>query len=470
MVPLPVTRFAPSPTGLLHLGNARTALFSWLYARHAGGRFVLRVEDTDAARSTEASVTALVDDLAWLGLDYDAGPGREDPLGPYRQSARAALYASRFAELVGRERAYHCFCSATTLELARKRQIARGEPPRYAGGCDRLSPAEVQWRLAANEPASLRFRVPASQTIRYEDLVRGAQSFDSATLGDFVIRRADGSASFLASNAIDDAAMGITDVLRGEDHVANTPRQILLLEALDLAPPRYGHLPLLVGADGAPLSKRHGAASVSDLRDEGYLAEAVLNLLFRLGHTPAAEGWHTDAERRAGFRADHLGRAPARFDLDQLRHWQQEAVHRADHGTLSAFVPALVPAAESDAFLAAVRANVILPADALRYATIVYGDLPEAPPAVLAAISDGGAALYAAAAAALDAGADWPALTGAVRAATGRSGKALYRPLRAALTHALDGPELGPLLALMGPRRARARFSAAGALCAASVA
>ena len=460
-----VTRFAPSPTGLLHLGNARTAFFSWLYARHRGGRFVLRVEDTDAGRSTPEHVAALIEDLAWLGLEYDAGPGRVDGSGPYYQSARSGHYARVFARLATEGHAYPCFCTATQLELERKRQLARGEAPRYAGTCRGLAADEVARRLAAGEPAALRFRVPPGRTVRYLDLVRGDQSFESDALGDFIVRRADGSASFLASNAVDDAEMGITDVLRGEDHVANTPRQILLLEVLGLAAPRYGHLPLLVGPDGAPLSKRHGAASVLDLRREGYLATALRNLLFRLGHAPAEDGWQTLPQQVQAFRADHLGRAPARFDPTQLRHWQQEAVRHATPDELAAFVPARVPPAAAAAFMAAVRANVVLPADAGRYADMIYGEPGELPAELRLTVAAAGRAAYVAALEALEAGADWGGLTAAVRAATGLSGRALFKPLRAALTQALDGPELGPVLLLMPRPIARARLAVALAAC-----
>ena len=460
-----VTRFAPSPTGLLHLGNARTAFFSWLYARHRGGRFVLRVEDTDAERSTPEHVAALIEDLAWLGLDYDAGPGREDGAGPYYQSARSGHYARVFARLGSEGHAYPCFCTSTQLELDRKRQLARGEAPRYAGTCRGLAAEEVARRLAGGEPAALRFRVPPGRAVRYHDLVRGDQSFESDALGDFIVRRADGSASFLASNAVDDAEMGITDVLRGEDHVANTPRQILLLEVLGMAAPRYGHLPLLVGPDGAPLSKRHGAASVLDLRREGYLAPALRNLLFRLGHAPAEDGWQTLAEQVRAFRADHLGRAPARFDPTQLRHWQQEAVRHATPDELAPFVPARVPPAAAEAFMAAVRANVVLPADAGRYADMIYGELGELPAELRPTVVGAGRAAYVAALEALEAGADWGGLTAAVRAATGLSGRALFKPLRAALTQALDGPELGPVLLLMPRPIARARLGVALAAC-----
>ena len=468
MATLAVSRFAPSPTGLLHLGNARTALFSWLYARHRGGRFVLRVEDTDTDRSRPEHVDSLLADLAWLGLDFDAGPGREDALGPYFQSARAALYEAAFSQLTAAGLAYPCYCSQVELELSRKAQLARGQAPRYAGTCRALDEAARARRLAEGREPALRFVVPAGRTVAYEDLVRGPQSFHSDALGDFIIRRADGTASFLASNALDDSRMGITHVLRGEDHVANTPRQLLLLEALGERAPAYGHLPLLVGEDGAPLAKRHGATSVAELRARGYLPEAVLNLLFRLGHSAAHEGWVDRALMISGFRPEHLGRAPARLDPTQLTHWQKEAVKHAGTDALAAWAPALVPVAERAAFIAAVRANLTLPDDARGLAAMVYGELAAPEGAALEAIRSAGTGFFDAALAALDGGGDWPAITGAVKQATGRKGRELFHPLRAAFTHALEGPELGPVLALMPPALRRARLDQARALCSAA--
>jgi len=262
MSPPPVTRFAPSPTGELHLGNARTALFNLLLARRAGGRFILRIEDTDAERSLESHMHSLLEDLHWLGIGWDAGPDREDALGPYRQSQRGALYAGYFAQLEERRAVYPCFCTPLELELSRRTQLAAGKPPRYAGICRELSAEERARRRGLGLSATLRFRVPGGARVEWDDLVHGPQSFATDDIGDFVVRRADGSAAFFFSNAVDDARMGVTLALRGEDHLANTPRQLLVLEALGLEAPAYGHVALLVGTDGAPLSKRHGATSV----------------------------------------------------------------------------------------------------------------------------------------------------------------------------------------------------------------
>ena len=278
-----LSRFAPSPTGDLHLGNARTALFNWLLARHAGGGFILRIEDTDAERSREPLTSALMEDLRWLGLDWDAGPDREDAHGPYRQSQRAVQYERYFAALESAGCTYPCYCSALELDMSRRSQLAAGKPPRYAGTCRSLTADQRARRAAQGLRPTLRFRVPDDARIEFDDFVHGPQSFVSGDIGDFVIRRADGTAAFFFCNAVDDADMGVTHVLRGEDHLTNTPRQLMLLDALGLTRPVYGHISLIVARDGSPLSKRHGATSVREYREQGYLPEALINHLFRLG-------------------------------------------------------------------------------------------------------------------------------------------------------------------------------------------
>lgn len=459
-----VTRFAPSPTGELHLGNARTALFNLLLARASAGRFLLRVEDTDPERSRDDFVAALAHDLRWLGIEWDAGPDREDERGPYRQSRRGALYTRFFADLEARGAAYPCFCTALELEVSRRAQLASGKPPRYAGTCRDLPAAEQAKRRAAGVEATTRFRVPSGRRIEFDDFVHGPQSFLSDDIGDFIIRRADGTAAFFFCNAVDDATMGVSHVLRGEDHLANTPRQILILGALGLAVPAYGHVSLLVGADGAPLSKRHGATSVREYRERGYLARAVANHLFRLGHsTMRNELLDLDGMARA-FDARHLGRAPARFDEAQLRVWQKEAVQAMTAGQALEWLRPVLPASLSDAaahaFIAAVRPNIVLPDDAALWADIVFGD----PPALVTEderhVRDAGAAYFSAAAlAASQHAGDLAGIAAAVRAATGRKGAALYMPLRVALTGRAHGPELAPLVKAMPPEQTRARLA-----------
>jgi nondiscriminating glutamyl-tRNA synthetase len=459
-----VTRFAPSPTGELHLGNARTALFNLLLARQAGGRLLLRIEDTDADRSREALTAALMADLRWLGIEWDAGPDREDERGPYRQSQRGALYAQYFAELERRDAVYPCFCSALELSLSRRAQLAAGKPPRYAGTCRDLSRAEREQRRARGLPATLRFRVPPGERVAFVDFVHGPQSFVSEDIGDFVVRRADGSAAFFFSNAVDDARMGVTHALRGEDHLANTPRQLLILAALSLPAPAYGHVALIVGADGAPLSKRHGAVSVRGYRERGYQPEALLNHLFRLGHSTPLHGLLTCPEMARAFDTAHLGRAPAHFDEQQLNVWQKAAVHRLSTEAARAWLAGILPAGLEEraaaAFVAALLPNLVLPEDARPWVDIVFGGPPALEPAGEALVRQAGAGYFsAAAAAAAKDGNDLPAIAGAVRAATGRKGAELYMPLRVALTGRAHGPELAPLLRAMPPGKARERLA-----------
>jgi len=460
----PVTRFAPSPTGELHLGNARTALFNWLLARHAGGRFVLRIEDTDAERSREEHTDALLGDLKWLGLDWDAGPDREDALGPYRQSQRGALYAGYFAELAAREAVYPCFCTPLELELARRAQLSAGRPPRYAGTCRALPASERARRAAAGAAATLRFRVPPGERIEFVDLVHGPQSFATDDIGDFVVRRADGSAAFFFSNAVDDATMGVTLALRGEDHLTNTPRQLLVLAALGLAAPAYGHMALLVGADGAPLSKRHGATSVREYRERGYQPLALTNQLFRLGHATTLAGLLTLAQMARAFDATHLGRSPARFDEQQLTVWQKDAVHQlapdAARSWLGQVLPAGLDEQAATAFVTAVLPNLVLPADAQAWVEIVFGGPPSLEEGAEAVVRGAGPGYFAAAAAAAErSGADLAAIAAAARQASGRQGRQLYMPLRLALTGRTHGPELAPLLKAMPAGKARERLA-----------
>src|SRR5215469_14756123 len=459
-----VTRFAPSPTGELHLGNARTALFNELLARRGGGRFLLRIEDTDSERSREAHTTALMADLRWLGIEWDAGPDREDERGPYRQSQRTALYTRYFAELERRDVVYPCYCTALELELSRRAQLAAGQPPRYAGTCRELGAAERERRSAAGLPATLRFRVPPGERVSFVDFVHGPQSFLSDDIGDFVVRRTDGSAAFFFSNAVDDASMGVTAVLRGEDHLTNTPRQLLILAALDLRAPAYGHVALLVGADGAPLSKRHGAVSVREYRERGYLSAAIVNHLFRLGHSSPLHGLLTLGEMARAFDPGHLGRAPARFDEQQLKVWQKDAVHRLDVAAAREWLAAVLPPGIDEqaaaAFSAALLPNLLLPEDARPWVEIVFGEPPPLEPAAAELVREAGRGYFsAAAAAAARDGNDLPAIAGAVRAVTGRKGAELYMPLRVALTGRAHGPELAPLLKAMPAGKARERLA-----------
>ncbi|MFP4616175.1 MAG: glutamate--tRNA ligase [Thiohalorhabdus sp.] len=458
------TRFAPSPTGAMHLGNARTALFNWLLAHSAGGRFVLRLEDTDRERSTPEHAEALLEDLRWLGLEWDAGPGAEDEHGPYAQSERGAVYAGYYEKLEAAGKAYPCYCTSEELEAVRRAQRARGEPPRYPGRCRNLTAADRERLEAEGREATLRFRVEPGE-IAFDDLVRGRQVFQGEEIGDFIIRRSDGTPSFFFTNAVDDALMGVNRVLRGEDHLTNTPRQLLLLEELGLPAPTYGHINLMVGFDGAPLSKRNGSRSVAELREAGYFPEAVNNYLARLGHHMETGELLALPDLAAHFHAEGLSRSPAKFDVEQLDHWNKEAVHHAAPGRLWPWVaPALETAVPEDVrqdWLAAVQPNLERPADAEQWARACFGEVEPSEEAK-AEIQGADPALWEGAEAALqEHGTDFAAVLESIKGSTGLKGKKLFKPLRAALTGRTFGPELGPLLPLMGQERALARIQAA---------
>jgi glutamyl-tRNA synthetase len=449
-----VTRFAPSPTGELHLGNARTALFNALLARHHGGDFLLRIEDTDAARSTPEHVLLLQEDLQWLGVQWTGEP--------LHQSQRAAIYDAQLARLQENELVYPCFCTPSELALARAAQVAAGHPPRYSGKCRGLPAAERATRLAEGAPASIRFAVPHAGTVEFVDLVHGPRHFANAEIGDFVLRRADGSAAFFFSNAIDDALSGVTHLLRGDDHLSNTPRQLLILQALDLPAPQYGHLALLVGPSGAPLSKRDGAVSLRALREAGILPLALMNQLFRLGHSTPRHELLSQDEMAAAFDVAHLQRAPAQFDHSQLLVWQKEAVHRMSVEEslpwLGARLPQDLSRDQRQAFIVAVLPNIVLPDDALRWVEVAFGDDPEPDEEAASVLRTADRALFAAGAAAA-ARNDFAAIVAACKLATGLKGPALFKPLRAALTGRLAGPELGPLLRAMAPGVAQRRLA-----------
>lgn len=456
------TRFAPSPTGLIHFGNVRTALFNVLLARKQGGSFLLRIEDTDLERSREEFIDALKDDLRWLGLDWQEGEGEGGDAAPYRQSQRSDVYGQYLERLEAQGRVYPCFCTAVELEVSRKVQAASGKPPRYSGKCAHLKPDEIAKKKAEGLAHTLRFRMPTQTMLAFEDMVRGAQRFPSEDIGDFIIRRSDGTFAFFYVNAIDDALMRVSHVLRGEDHLTNTPRQIAILEALGLPVPQYGHISLIVDSQGAPLSKRTGSMSVQELRELGYFPLAVNNYLARLGHHFAETALLELHELAAAFDTASLGRAPARYDRTQLDYWQAQAVQRVDDGALTAWlapaVKGMVPDADMDAFAAAVRANVIFPHDARLWAEAVYADALPISDDARQVLENASPDLFRIAADALLEDMDFKSFAHRVKEASGASGKHLFLPLRAALTGQTFGPEMPALFKLMGHGRARHRL------------
>lgn len=329
-------RFAPAPSGSIHVGNARSALFSWLFARHNGGAFVLRVEDTDASRVSEEAFHGLMGSLRWLGLDWDEGPDVGGPVGPYRQSQRAEVYTEHVERLTASGHAYRCFCTAEELEERRHAAMAAGKPPGYDGRCRRLSESERAAFESEGRPFALRFAMP-EHDVTIEDLVKGPVHFPQGSLGDFVIVRSDGSPVFLLAVAVDDMLMGITYVIRGDDLLASAPRNAAVIEALGGTAPRYAHLPQVLGMDGKPLSKRHGSTSVESFREQGFLAEALMNYLALLG-------WSKDEtttflsrdELVSEFDLSRVSSNPAAFDTQKLEWMNNHYMQSLDDDELAA--------------------------------------------------------------------------------------------------------------------------------------
>ena len=457
-------RFAPSPTGQLHVGNARTALFNWLLAHGKDGTLVLRIEDTDAERSTRESELSIVEDLRWLGLHWDEGPDVGGAHGPYRQSERLHLYASYANELLAGGHAYHCFCLPTKLESDRRDDLAAGRPPKYRGTCRNLPADDVRRRMDAGERPVVRFKVPEQVEVTFQDLVRGEVTFSSDVIGDPVIVRSDGRPAYNFAVVVDDALMEITHVIRGEDHISNTPRQVLLYQALGFAPPAFAHLALVMGPDHTPLSKRHGATSVAEFRARGYLPEALTNYLALLGWSPGGDQELLPIDELARrFAIEDVGHSAGVFDPEKLawmnRHYMKVAAparlaaetaqYFLERGYLRRrsddameFLASLLPMAtgsvdrleeipdrvrflfEFDAAAAIRRADV--------REVLQEAGAREVIGALAGALRDDGR---------LDRDA-FRAAAARVRQQTGQKGRALFHPIRVALTGEAGGPEL----------------------------
>lgn len=476
-------RFAPSPTGHLHIGNVRTALFNWLLARGQGGTFILRVEDTDAERSTIESEATILEDLRWLSLDWDEGPDVGGPVGPYRQSDRLGKYQSRARVLLEQGRAYYCFCTPDQLEAERKEQIANNLPTKYSRRCAAIDVEQATRRVQSGEPAAIRFRTPDNREVAFTDLVRGRISFHTDVIGDQVLLRADGSPAYNFAVVVDDALMGVTHVVRGEDHISNTPRQLLIYEALEYEPPQFGHVAMVLGPDHTRLSKRHGATSVDEFREKGFLPEALLNYLALLSWSPAGSGRAGSdstkveeivplAEMARRFSLSDVGHSASVFDEEKLawvnRHYLKEAplerlaslsvsyLERAGYvrGTLSpeghAYITGLMPlinvsvdrldqvpqrlkqlfeySAEAALTQSEIRAEVDTDA-ARRVIDALAAELETSPRLLDKQMFRG--------------------LADRVKQKSGQKGRALFHPIRIALTGAGDGPELDLLVPAM---------------------
>ncbi|HOG16104.1 MAG TPA: glutamate--tRNA ligase [Syntrophales bacterium] len=456
-------RFAPSPTGELHVGNARTAALNWLFARHHGGTFVLRIEDTDRERSTDAFAAGICDDLRWLGIDWDEGPDRGGDCGPYRQSERFDLYERYLAKLRDGGHVYPCYCTEEELEAERSVQLARRVAPRYSGRCRNLTPDQRESEEKRGRKPAWRFRSEHA-AISFDDLIRGPVRFEGADIGDFIIVRSSGLPAYNFAVVVDDHLMRISHVIRGEDHLSNTAPQLMLYRALGFEPPVFAHHSLVLGADRAKLSKRHGAVSVRAFREEGVLPEALLNYLALLGAS-AADGQEigTSTELIASFSLDRLGKGGAVFDEAKLK-WLNAAHLKLLAGDRLA--ERLLPfSGEAGRRMAgenpgrfrqiaeACRDNLRTLADIAPFMEI-FDPLHFSPgPEALRRASQEGDVLAAFGEALRRVQPGDGYFRRAVRHAeerTGRKGKRLLLPLRLALTGRSDGPELEKVVALLG--------------------
>ena len=470
-------RFAPSPTGLLHIGNARTALFNFLFAKRHEGVFILRIEDTDLERSTEASFGQILTDLRWLGALWDEGPDRGGPEGPYRQSERLSLYNDFAQRLLQEGRVYKCFCSPERLEALRKEQLSKGKMPRYDGRCRSLSGEEAAQMESEGGRPVLRFRVEG-KSVSFEDLIHGKMNFNPNDIGDFIVVRSDGMAAYNFACVIDDHFMRMTHVIRGEDHLSNTPRQIMIYQALGWEPPAFAHHPLILGPDRTPLSKRHGATAVSQYREEGFLPEALLNYLVLLGWaSPSGEEILPLQKIVEDFSLQSISRSAPVHNRKKLEWLNSSYIRNKEDEELSEkLLPYLLKAGipmeqidrrELTSIARVLKDNLVILSDIDHYLGIFYDgkfSYEDGAKAILSdprnretlqsvlAILENPAAL----------GQEDPRpLLAQMEEKTGRRGKSLYAPFRAAVTGRLKGPELVKTLPILGRDRIVKRLKTA---------
>jgi glutamyl-tRNA synthetase len=445
------------------VGNARTALFNWLMARGQGGTFIVRIEDTDVERSTRESEQAILDDLRWLGLEWSEGVERDGDHGPYRQTERLHIYRAHAVELLSAGKAYHCFCSAEQLEADRQEALKAGTPPQYVGRCRTVSREDARKRIENGEGAVIRFRVPDTGHVTFDDIVRGPLTFDRDVIGDFVLLRSNGFPAYNFAVVVDDALMSITHIVRGEDHISNTPRQVLLYRAFGWTPPMFAHVPYVLGPDHAPLSKRHGATSVKEFRDRGYLPEALTNYLALIGWSPGeGEELLPIEELAKRFRLEAVGHSAGVFDPEKLAWVNRHYLKAADHRRLAELA---VPYLRQSGWVSAATPNDLEFLTQVIPAAAFSVDRLEQIPQRLSFLFDYSAeralenqqirheaesarAVIVALASELSASGPLPdrdafrAAATRVREKTGQKGKALFHPIRLALTGEAEGLEL----------------------------
>lgn len=473
-------RFAPSPTGALHVGGARTALYNWLHAKKKKGSFVLRVEDTDLARSTRESEDMVLSDLRWLGLHWDEGPDVGGERAPYRQSERGDIYIKLAEKLLQEGKAYPCFCTEEELEAKRLQAEAEGRPPQYDGTWRNADEAEVRRRMHAGEPYTVRFKVPHGSRVIIDDVIRGKVAWDAnSTVGDFILLRSNGVPVYNFCVAVDDILMGMSTVIRAEEHLTNTLRQVLIVRALDYATPEYAHCSLILGSDRSKLSKRHGATSITQFREEGYLPSAMINYLATLGWNDGSEKEiYSVDELIKAFDISRITKSPAMFDGDKLRYINGQHLRALSDEELEALV---IPEwLSSGVFTEAVQKNEQLARSAIQLVRGSMELLKDASEYITAALSfpleetvegeeakemvqEGGgfkelaeivlrdydAGEFPTGSAGEDHAGVWKKWVKATGKATGRKGKRLYHPLRLALTGKMSGPDVGSILEVM---------------------
>ncbi|WP_346356181.1 glutamate--tRNA ligase [Azotosporobacter soli] len=473
-------RFAPSPTGPFHIGGARSALFNWLLARKAGGAFVLRVEDTDLDRSTKESEENIKEALRWLGLTWDEGPDAGGDYGPYHQTQRLDTYQQFTDRLLAEGKAYRCYCSEEKLESERQAELAKGLTPRYGGHCRDLSDAERQQFEAEGRAAVIRLRVPENKDVVIHDLVRGNVTFESNGIGDFVIVKSDGMPVYNYAVVIDDHMMKISHVIRAEEHLSNTPRQVVIYEALGLPVPEFGHISLILGKDRSKMSKRHGATSVEQYRTLGYLPEAIVNFLALLGWSPEGEQeLFTLDELVQAFSMERVAKNPAVFDVDKLNWINAQYLKKADpaliarlalpHLQEAGFVGAAPTQAELDwlaRVAAALQNHISYAAQMVEQADVFFGDTAEFEnDEAKAILKDTEVAepvrVFMQRLAAADV-VDMAAVKTILKGITKElklPGKKVFMPVRVAITGKMHGPELFDIIPLLGKERTLARMN-----------
>jgi len=474
MSPKPRVRFAPSPTGELHVGNARTALFNWIFARHFGGDFILRIEDTDESRSALSYQVNLIDDIKWLGMNWDEGPQKEGAYGPYKQSERLNIYAEHLKKLVAADLVYPCYCTEEELEEERQSLILSKRMPRYMGKCRNLTLAERKSREVQGRKHSYRFKVP-QLTVEFDDLIRGAMKFEGDAIGDFIIIRSNGMPAYNFAAVIDDHLMAITHVIRGEDHLSNTALQIMLYRAFGFEPPVFAHHSLILGKDRSKLSKRHGSVSVGEFRKQGILPEALLNYLGLLGSsfTEGREVLSRD-EMIADFSLTRASKSGAIFDEEKL-HWLNAIyIRNCDMEDLTKrLIPFLQQAGYQTESLDArwlrnvidtVKNDLIKLTDIGVHIRLFFDEQYELTDAAKQILAGASARKVVRAFGEYLVSAQGPPkdfYTGAIKYAkekTGVKGKELFMPIRAALTGVVHGPELDRVFAVLGKESAAKRL------------